>query len=200
LASVSDNGLSTHGAQWLLSIGWRIWFRDQLQDTLALTHAAPERLRDQIVLCASRQFIEGDVQHWWHPPHGNGVRTRCSDDFLWLPLAVCHYVDTSEDIGILEQMIPYLEGRQLQPGEESVYDTPLISHTEETLWQHCVKAIKHGLRFGQHGLPLMGAGDWNDGMNRVGIEGKGESVWLRFFLFDILKRFARSLSVSKISL
>lgn len=87
-------------------------------------------------------------------------------------------------------MIPYLEGRQLQPGEESVYDTPLISHTEETLWLHCVKAIKHGLRFGQHGLPLMGAGDWNDGMNRVGIEGKGESVWLGFFMFDILQRFA----------
>ena len=99
-------------------------------------------------------------------------------------------VDTSGDMGILDLMIPYLEGRQLQPGEESVYDTPLISHTEETLWQHCVKAIKHGLRFGQHGLPLMGAGDWNDGMNRVGIEGKGESVWLGFFLFDILKRFA----------
>ncbi|WP_313109662.1 GH36-type glycosyl hydrolase domain-containing protein [Atlantibacter sp.] len=164
-------------------------FRDQLQDTLALSHVAPERLREQIVLCASRQFIEGDVQHWWHPPQGNGVRTRCSDDYLWLPLAVCHYVEMTGDRGVLEQSIPYLEGRLLQPGEESVYDTPVISHIEETLWQHCVKAIEHGLQFGQHGLPLMGAGDWNDGMNRVGIDGKGESVWLGFFLYDILKRF-----------
>ena len=145
-------------------------------------------MREQIILCASRQFIEGDVQHWWHPPHGNGVRTRCSDDYLWLPLAVCHYVETTGDMDALEIRIPYLEGRSLQPGEESVYDTPVISGTEETLWLHCVKAIHYGLRFGEHGLPLMGAGDWNDGMNRVGIEGKGESVWLGFFLYDILQR------------
>lgn len=170
--------------------GGAFGFRDQLQDTLALSHAAPDRMREQIILCASRQFIEGDVQHWWHPPHGNGVRTRCSDDYLWLPLAACHYVETTGDMDALEIRIPYLEGRSLQPGEESVYDTPVISGTEETLWLHCVKAIHYGLRFGEHGLPLMGAGDWNDGMNRVGIEGKGESVWLGFFLYDILQRFA----------
>ncbi|MEQ6277153.1 GH36-type glycosyl hydrolase domain-containing protein [Kluyvera huaxiensis] len=170
--------------------GGAFGFRDQLQDTLALSHSDPERMRAQIVLCASRQFVEGDVQHWWHPPHGNGVRTRCSDDYLWLPLSVCHYVETTGDIEILELNIPYLQGRPLRPGEESAYDTPVISGTEETLWLHCVRAIKHGLQFGPHGLPLMGAGDWNDGMNRVGIEGKGESVWLGFFLYEILQRFA----------
>jgi len=165
-------------------------FRDQLQDTLALAHAAPERLRQQIVLCASRQYLAGDVQHWWHPPLGNGVRTRCSDDYLWLPLAMCHYVSVTGDSVLLQQPVSYIESRPLLPEEESVYQQPTISPLEETLWQHGVKAIRHGLRFGPHGLPLMGAGDWNDGMNLVGIEGKGESVWLGFFLFTVLQRFA----------
>ncbi len=170
--------------------GGAFGFRDQLKDTLALSHAAPERLRDQLLLCASRQFIEGDVQHWWHPPLGNGVRTRCSNDYLWLPLALCHYVETTGDLSILEQAVPHLEGRQLLPGEEAAYEQPVVSAQSETLWQHCVRAIEHELTTGRHGLPLMGAVDGNDGMNLVGLEGKGESVWLAFFLYDILQRFA----------
>ncbi len=165
-------------------------FRDQLQDTMALAYTVPERLRQQLVLCASRQFPEGDVQHWWHPPLGNGVRTQCSDDFLWLPLALCHYVSVTDDVSVLEDSACYLEGRPLMPEEESSYTQPARSDLRETLWQHGVRAIKHGLRLGEHGLPLMGSGDWNDGMNTVGLAGKGESVWLGFFLYTVLQRYA----------
>jgi cellobiose phosphorylase len=158
---------------------------------LALTHALPERMREQILLCASRQFVEGDVQHWWHPPQGNGVRTRCSDDYLWLPLAICHYLDATDDSSILEEQVGYLEARILAPGEESSYEQPGISPEQESLYLHGARALKHGLTFGEHGLPLMGAGDWNDGMNMVGLEGRGESVWLGFFLFYILQRYGK---------
>ena len=165
-------------------------FRDQLQDVMALVHPEPGIVRAHLLLCASRQFKEGDVQHWWHPPLGRGVRTHCSDDFLWLPLATCRYVSTTGDISVLDESIHFLEGRALKPEEESYYELPSQSDETATLYEHCVRAVRRGLRFGGHGLPLMGTGDWDDGMNRVGAQGKGESVWLGFFLYDVLMRFA----------
>ncbi len=164
-------------------------FRDQLQDSSALVFAFPARARQQILINAAHQFPEGDVLHWWHPPLSKGIRTRFADDLLWLPYLAAQYVEATGDASVLDEETPFVDARRLEKGEDEVFLIPERLEKTATVYEHACLAIDRSLKTGAHGLPLMGVGDWNDGMNRVGREGKGESVWMGFFLYDILGRW-----------
>ena len=201
-----DPGLNIMVNRWLLYqvLACRVWarsafyqsggaygFRDQLQDVMALVNCAPDEARAQLLRAAARQFEEGDVQHWWHPPSGVGVRTRITDDLYFLPLVTHHYVSTTGDTALLDEVVPFIKSAVLREGQEEDFNRPTVSEQTGTVYEHCLRALEHGYRLGSHGLPLMGTGDWNDGMNKVGAHGKGESVWNGWFFVTVLNSFAK---------
>jgi cyclic beta-1,2-glucan synthetase len=191
--------------RWLLyqTLACRIWarsaayqssgaygFRDQLQDVMALVHAEPGLFRAHLLRAAQHQFEAGDVLHWWHPPSGRGIRTRFSDDLLWLPFAAAHYAAATGDDGVLDERVAFRQGPPLRAGETERYALFDPAREPASLYEHCHRALEKAATAGAHVLPLMGSGDWNDGMNRIGVEGRGESVWLGWFLCATLTRFA----------